>query len=73
MSQRLDLKSTVEHIPLRYLTIHCTWKNIRKEYKNNKLKIIAPTWNDELQLPDESYSVSNIQNYIKSSLKSMKH
>ena len=23
------------------------WKNIRKQYKSNKLKITAPTWNDE--------------------------
>ena len=25
--------------------------------KKNKLKIIAPTWNDEFELPDDSYSV----------------
>ena len=41
------------------------WKNIRKQYKNNKLKIIAPTWNDEFQLPGGSYSVSDIQDYIE--------
>ena len=40
-------------------------KNIRKQYKNNKLKIIAPTWNHEFELPDGSYSVSNIQDYIE--------
>ena len=34
-------------------------------YKNNKLKIIAPTWNVELELPDGSYSVSDIQDYIE--------
>ena len=38
-------------------------KNIRKKYKKNKLKIIAPTWNDEFELPDGS--VSNIQYYIE--------
>ena len=41
------------------------WKNIRKQYKNNKLKIIAPTWNDDLELPDGSYSVSGIQDYTE--------
>ena len=41
------------------------WKNIRKQYKNNKLKIIAPTWNDEFQLLGGSYSVSDIQDYIE--------
>ena len=35
-------------------------KNIRKQYKNNKLKIIAPTWNYEFELPEGSYSVSDI-------------
>ena len=36
-----------------------------KQYKSNNLKIIAPTWNDEFELPDGSYSVSDIQDYIK--------
>ena len=36
-------------------------RNIRKQYKNNKLNIAAPTWNDEFELPDSSYSVSDIQ------------
>ena len=43
--------------------------NIRKQYKNNKLKIIAPTWNDEFELPDDSYPVSNIQDHIKHIIK----
>ena len=47
--------------------------HIRKEYKNNKLKIIARTWNDELELPDGSYSVSDIQDYIEFIIKSTKH
>ena len=33
----------------------------RTQYKNNKLKIIAPPWNDEFELTDGSYSVSDIQ------------
>ena len=37
---------------------------MRKQYKNNKLKIIALTWNDEFELPDDSYSMSDIQDYI---------
>ena len=41
------------------------WKSIRKQCKNNKLKIIAPTWNDEFELPDGSCSVSDIQDYIE--------
>ena len=37
-----------------------TWRNIKQHYKNNKLKIIAPKWNDEFKLPDGSYSGSDI-------------
>ena len=40
-------------------------ENIRQQYKKNKLKIIAPAWNDEFKLPNGSYSVSDIQDYIK--------
>ena len=37
----------------------------KKSYKNNKFKISAPTWNEEFELLDGSYSVSNIQDYFK--------
>ena len=33
----------------------------KKSYKNNKFKISAPTWNEEFELPDELYSVADIQ------------
>ena len=39
-------------------------KIIRKQYKNNKPKIIAQTWIDEFELPDGLYSLSDIQDYI---------
>ena len=35
-----------------------------QHYKNNKLKIIAQTLNDEFELCNGSYSASNIQDYI---------
>lgn len=41
------------------------WKNIKKEYKNNKFKITAPTWTEEFKLSDESYFVSYIQDYFQ--------
>ena len=47
------------------LSIYYRWKNIRKQCKNNRLKIIAPTWNDGFELPDRSYSVSDIQDYVE--------
>ena len=71
--QRLDLRSSDKHDALQNLSIYYKWKNIRKQYKNNELKIIAPTWNDEFELPDGSYSVSDFQIILSTSLKSMKY
>ena len=48
---------------------------MRKQSKNNKLKIIAPTWNDEFELPDGSYFVSDLQDdieYIKTKRETLK-
>ena len=42
-----------------------------KQHKNNKVKIIAPIWNDEFELPDSSFSVS--ETLYSMYLKSMKH
>ena len=42
-----------------------TWKNIKLECNNNKFKISAPTWNDEFDLSDGSYSISDIQDYFE--------
>ena len=60
LSQRLNLRSSYKHVALQNIPIYYTWKNIRKQNKNNKLKIIAPTWNDDPELPDGSHSVSDI-------------
>ena len=40
-------------------------KNIKTEYNNNKFKISAPTWNGTFDLPDGSYSISDIQDYFE--------
>ena len=50
---------------LSNLSIYYTWKNIKKSYKNNKFKVSFPTWNEEFELPDGSYSVSDIQDYFE--------
>ena len=50
------------------MSVYYMWKYIRQQYKNNKLKIIAPMWNDNSELPEDSYSVSGIQDYIKYTL-----
>ena len=38
-------------------------------YNNNKFKISAPTWNDQFELPEGSYSISDIQDYFEYILK----
>ena len=50
---------------LANLSIYDTWRNIKSEYNNNKFKILAPTWNDIFDLPDGSYSISDIQDYFE--------
>ena len=47
-------------------------ENIKSEYNNNKFKISTPTLNDEFNLPDGSYSVSDIQDYFKYIIKNVK-
>ena len=38
LSQRLDLRSSNKNVALQNLSIYYTWKNVRKQNKNNKLK-----------------------------------
>ena len=42
---------------------------MKSSYNNNKFKIPAATWNEEFELPDGSYSVSDIQDYFEYILK----
>ena len=42
---------------------------IKSSYNNNKFKISAPTWSEEFELPDGSYSILDIQNYFEYILK----
>ena len=61
LTSKLDLRLGEKVIALSNLSIYYTSKNVKSSYKNNKFKISAPTWNDEFELPDGSYSVSDIQ------------
>ena len=45
-------------------SIYHKQKNIRQQYINHKLKTIYPRWNDEFDLPNCCYSVSDIQDYL---------
>ena len=65
-TDKLNLKTpNNKNIGLVNLSIYYTWKNIKFVYNSNKSKISAPTWNDEFDLPDGSYSISDIQYYFE--------
>ena len=59
-----DLKDANKNMALANLSICYTSKHIKSAYSNNKFKISAPTWNEEFDLPDGSYSISDIQDYF---------
>ena len=61
LTNKLDLRICEKIITLSNLSIYYTWKNVKSVYNNNKFKISAPTRNDKFELPDGSYSVSDIQ------------
>ena len=60
LTDKIDVKRKDKYIALSNLSIYFTWKNVKKSYKNNKFKILAPTWNEEFELPDGSDSISDI-------------
>ena len=65
LTDKLNLKNPNKNMALANLSIYYTWKNIKSTYNNNKFKISAPTWNDTFDLPDGSYSISDIQDYFE--------
>ena len=65
LPDKINLKNPKKNMALVNLRIYYTWKNIKSEYKNNKFKISAPTWNETFDLPDGSYSISDIQDYFE--------
>ena len=60
-----NLKKSNKYIALSNLNIYYTWNNIKKSCENNRFKILAPTWNEDFELSDGSYSVSDIQEYFE--------
>ena len=69
LTNKLDLRMDEKVIALSNLAIYYTWKNIKSSYNSNKFKISAPTWNNKFELPDGSYSISDIQYYFEYILK----
>ena len=69
LTDKINLKRSDKYVVLSNLSIYYTLKNIKKSYKNNKFQISAPTCNEEFELPDGWYSLSDIQNYFEYVLK----
>ena len=69
LADKLDLRRGQKSVALSNLSIYYTWKNIKSSYKNSKFKISALTWSDDFQLPEGSYSISDIQDYLEYILK----
>ena len=65
LTDKLDLRNPNKNMALANLSIYYTWKNVKSTYNNNKFKISAPTWNETFDLPDGSYNISEIQDYIE--------
>ena len=72
LTNKLDLRMGEKVIALSNLSIHYMWKNIKSSYNNIKFKMSAQTWNNKFELPDGSYSVSDIKDYFEYILKNMK-
>ena len=53
LTDKINLKRSDKYVALSNLSIYHTWK------------ISAPTWHEEFELPDGSYSASNIQDYFE--------
>ena len=69
LTNELDFRRDEKIVTLSNLTIYYTCKNIKSLYNINKFKTLAPTWNDEFELPDGLYSVSDTQDYFEYILK----
>ena len=67
LTDKLNLRRGQKRVALSNLSIYYTWKNIKSS--NNKFKISAPTWGHKFELPDGSYSISDIQDYFEYILK----
>ena len=70
-ADKIDLKRSDKYVALSNLRMYCTWKNIKKSYKNNKFTISSTTWCKNFDLLHGSYLVSDIQDYFEYIIKKL--
>ena len=56
-------------LPYQVLVFITNEKNIKSSYNKKNFKMSAPTLYDQFELPDGSYSLSDIQDYFEYILK----
>ena len=56
LPDKINLKRSERYVALSNLSIYYEWKYIKQSSKNNKFKPSAPTWNEEVELPDGSFT-----------------
>ena len=54
----------MKKVLLCQILVYTTHGKSKESYNSNKSKTPASTWNDEFELPDGSYSISDIQDYF---------
>ena len=64
ISDQKDVRRCGKYVVLSNLSIYYTWNNITNSCKNNNFKTSAPMWHDKLDLLEESYSASDIQDFF---------
>ena len=69
---KTNLNRSDKYVALSNLSIYYTGKIVEKSYESNKLKVSAPTWKEEFQSPDGSYSASYIEEYFQYIIKKYK-
>ena len=69
LTSKMDLRRGGKGVALSELSVYYTWKNIKMSYKNNKSKISGEIWDEEFELPDGYYSVSDIQEHFEHIIK----
>ena len=65
LTDKRNLRNPNKNMASANLSISYIRKNIKSKYNNNKSKISAPTWSETFDLPDHSYSISDIQDYFE--------
>ena len=71
-TDKRNLRNRNKSIALVNLSIYYTWKDVKSARNNNKFKISAPALNGEFDLPDGSYSISDIQDFFEYIIKKNK-